>query len=85
MLVLSQVEFLDGAFTELIDKGVIEEHDLLRPLHSLDAKAFAHDHLSEVNDVDNPRLSKADLTHLRSAVNTISYVLLEPGPSCSRH
>ena len=30
MLVLSQVEFVDGAFAKLVDKGVIEENDPLR-------------------------------------------------------
>ena len=91
MLVLSQIEFLEGAFIKLVDKGVIEENDLLRPLYSLDAKAFAYDYLSEANDTDNPRLSKADLTHLRSAVNTISYAALRTRPellpalgSCAR-
>ena len=78
-LVLSQVEFLDGAFTKLVDKGVIEENDLQRPLYSLDSKAFAHDHLIEVSD-DNPVLTKQDLTHLRSAVNTLSYAALRTRP-----
>ena len=76
MLVLSQVEFVDGAFAKLVDKGVIEENDPLRRLRSLDSKAFAFDYLSEENDVDNPCLRKLELTYLRSAVNTISYAAL---------
>ena len=39
-LVLSRVEFLEGAFRKLIDKRIIDEEELTRPLYSLEATSF---------------------------------------------
>ena len=74
-LVFSQLEFLEGAFVKLIEKGVVSEDDLSRSVKSLDSKIFATDYLLE--DVeDNPLLLPEELTKLRAAVNTLSYAAL---------
>ena len=55
-LVFSQVEFLEGAFTKLREKGVITDEELTRPLKELDSKVFALDYLLEECD-SNPLLT----------------------------
>ena len=74
-LVLSQVEFLEGALRKLVDKGVVTDVELSRSVWSLDLKIFAADYLLEECD-DNPLLRPEDLTKLRAAVNTLSYAAL---------
>ena len=74
-LILSQTEFLEGAFKKLIDKGVVTEAELHMPLWQLDPKMFLYDNLNE-DCPDNPLLSAKELTYLRAAVNTLSYAAL---------
>ena len=74
-LVLSQVEFLDGAFRKLLEKKVCTEDDLKIPLHELNSKYFLQDYLQE-DCSDNPLMSPDELSKLRALVNTISYAAL---------
>ena len=74
-LVFSQVEFIEGAVRKLVEKEVLSEEDLSRPVKSLDGKIFAADYLNEDCE-KNPALRPEELTKLRAAVNTLSYAAL---------
>ena len=79
LLVFSQLEFLEGAFTKLLEKGVVNQSDLDRPQHNLDSKLYQLDYLQE-DSPKNPVLTASELTSLRAAVNTLSYAALRTKP-----
>ena len=71
---IDQEAWLVAAAQRLIDKKVISKDELEKPLWSLSEKHFSHSYLCEENDSSNPLLSDTALTHLRSGINTLSYL-----------